>query len=113
MSSRSASCKNFKELRDPRISRLANLVNIEEVVNKSGYFCDQQIINRFKQIPSRSIFLTERKNEEFEDDLHIVKYVPEWEGNNQEQRDGFGGLSWNNQQNNAQRFFDIIKNKFL
>lgn len=89
------------------------LWSASELFNAHGEWERKQIINRFKQIPSRSIFLTERKNEEFEDDLHIVKYVPEWENNHQEQRDNFGGLTWNNQQNNAHILFEIIKNKFL
>jgi len=89
------------------------LWSASELYNAHGEWERKQIIDRFKQIPSRSIFLTERKGEEFEDELHIVKYVPEWEGNHQEQRDGFGGVIWNNQQSNAHKFFDIIKNKFL
>jgi len=89
------------------------LWSASEMFNAHGEWERKQLIDRFKKLPSRSIFLTERKNEEFEDDLHIVKYVPEWEGNHQEQRDGWGGIVWNNQQENAYRFFEIIKDKFL
>ena len=121
----------FKELIDERINdsdyvnkwkrRVERGKNTEkiclwsasEMFNAHGEWERKQLIDRFKKIPSRSIFLTERKDEEFEDDLHIVKYIPEWEGNHQEQRDGWGGVIWNNQQENAYRFFEIIKEKFL
>ena len=73
----------------------------------------KQLIDRFKSLPNRSIFLTERPEEEFEDNLHVVKYIPEWENNHQSQRDGFGGVTWNNQQENARRFQSIIESKFL
>ena len=84
-----------------------------EMYNAHGEWERKQLIDRFKKIPSRSIFLTERKDEEFEDDLHIVKYVPEWEGNHQEPRPITGVVKWNNQEENAARFFEIIKQKFL
>jgi len=84
-----------------------------EMYNAHGEWERKQLINRFKSLPDRSIFLTERPEEEFEDDLHVVKYVPEWENNYQSQRDGFGGVTWNNQQKNARRFQSIIESKFL
>lgn len=89
------------------------LWSASEMYNAHGEWERKQLIDRFKKLPIRSIFLTERKGEEFEDDLHIVKYVPEWEGFHQEPRDWTGVVSWNNQEENAKRFFNIIKEKFL
>jgi len=84
-----------------------------ELFNAHGNWERKQIIDRFKSLPDRSIFLTERKEEAFEDDLHIVKYIPEWEGNSQYERDSSGGMLWNDQLANAQIIHDIIISKFI
>jgi uncharacterized protein (DUF1919 family) len=89
------------------------LWSASEMFNAHGEWERKQLIDRFKKIPSRSIFLTEREEEEFEDDLHIIKYVPEWKNNHQGQRSGWGNVIWNNQVENSKRFYNIIKNKFL
>jgi len=81
--------------------------------NPHGEWERSQLIDRFKKLPVRSIFLTERKEEEYEDDLHVIRYVPEWEGNHQELRNSVGFVKWDNQEENAKRFLDIIKEKFL
>jgi hypothetical protein len=84
-----------------------------EMYNSHGNWEREQIINRFKTLPVRSIFLTEKKEEEFEDDMHIVKYIEKWEGNRQDDRSHTGVLKWNDQLENAMEFYKIIKNKFL
>ena len=84
-----------------------------EMFNSHGNWERKQIIDRFKSLPVRSIFLTEKKEEEFEDDLHVVKYIEKWEGNRQDDREYTGVLKWNDQLENAMEFYKIIKNKFL
>jgi uncharacterized protein (DUF1919 family) len=84
-----------------------------ELFNAHGNWERKQIIDRFKSLPNRSIFLTEREEEAFEDDWHIVKYIPEWEGNTQTERDSSGGMLWNNQLANAGFIHDIITSKFI
>ena len=84
-----------------------------EFFNVHGDWERKQLINRFKKLPNRSILLTERPEEEFEDDLHIVKYISDWKDNHQLQRDKFGGIIWNNQLENSKIFKKIIEEKFL
>ena len=60
--------------------------------NLHGRWKRKNLLERFKNLPHPSIFLTERKEEEYEDDLHIVKFIPEWENNNQVERDSGGVL---------------------
>lgn len=101
-----------------RVKRLKNTEKIclwssSEMYNSHGNWERKQIIDRFKTLPVRSIFLTEKKEEEFEDDMHIVKYIEKWEGNRQDDRDYTGTIKWNNQLDNAMEFYKIIKNKFM
>lgn len=84
-----------------------------EFFNIHGTWRRKQIVERFKNLPNRSVLLTELKEEEYEDELHIVKYIPEWEGRHQMERDKVGGTLWNDQSKNAQIMYDIIKQKFL
>lgn len=84
-----------------------------ELFNMHGKWRRKQIIDRFKRLPGKSIFLTEIKDEEYEDENHIVKFIPKWENNNQTERNKEGGLTWNNQLENASIIYDIIVNKFL
>jgi uncharacterized protein (DUF1919 family) len=84
-----------------------------ELFNIHGNWKRKQLIDRFKKIPHRSIFLTERPEEEFEDDYHIIKYIPEWKDYNQFQRDSSGGTLWNNQGDNSEIMYNIIQDKFL
>lgn len=101
-----------------RVERMKNnkkicLWSSSEMYNSHGNWERKQIIDRFKTLPVRSIFLTEKKEEEFEDNLHVVKYIEKWEGNRQDDRDHTGVLKWNDQIENAMEFYKIIKNKFL
>jgi hypothetical protein len=79
--------------------------------NIHGNWKRKQLIDRFKTLPNRSIFLTERPEEEFEDEFHIIKYIPEWQNFNHFQRDPSGGTLWNNQGVNADIMYNIIKEK--
>jgi uncharacterized protein (DUF1919 family) len=121
----------FKELNEDRIpenelydkwerradrSKLSDKICLwssSEMFNIHGDWARKNLIDRFKSLPCRSIFLTERKSESFEDDLHIVKYIDDWEGFHQLQRNKTGGLTWNDQQKNGKIFYDIINEKFL
>ena len=84
-----------------------------EFFNVHGLWRRKNIIERFKKLPNKSILLTEIKEEEFEDDNHIIKYIPEWEGRHQLERNEVGGLLWNEQLKNSEIMFNIIKSKFL
>ena len=84
-----------------------------EFFNMHGKWERKQIIDRFKSLPGKSIFLTELKEEEYEDENHIVKFIPDWENNNQTERDQKGGLVWNDQLKNSKIIYDIIIDKFL
>jgi len=101
-----------------RVERIKNTEKIclwssSEMYNSHGNWERKKIIDRFKSLPVRSVFLTEKKEEEFEDDLHVVKYIEKWEGNRQDDREYTGVLKWNDQLENAMEFYKIIKNKFL
>jgi hypothetical protein len=89
------------------------LWSTSELFNAHGEWQRKQLVDRFKKTKSRSILLTERKSESFEDDLHIVKYIPDWENFHQGMRDEWGGVLWNNQSENGNIFHQIIKEKFL
>jgi uncharacterized protein (DUF1919 family) len=89
------------------------LWSASEMFNIHGNWKRKQLIDRFKSLPHRSIFLTERPEEEFEDENHIVKFIPEWRDNNQFQRDSSGGILWNNQEDNSEITYNIIQEKFL
>lgn len=108
----------YKEKWERRVQKNKNTEKIflwsaSEMFNIHGNWKRKQLIDRFKSLPNRSIFLTERPEEEFEDELHIVKYFPGWKEFNQFQRDSSGGTLWNNQSGNADIMYDIIKEKFI
>lgn len=84
-----------------------------EFFNIHGTWRRKQIVERFKNLPNRSVLLTELKEEEYEDEFHIVKYIPEWEGRHQMERNNVGGTLWNDQLKNAEIMYNIIKQKFL
>jgi len=107
----------FKEKWESRIKKGEDTQKIclwsaSEMFNVHGNWERKQLIERFKSIPYRSIFLTEIKDEEFEDEFHVVHYVSDWEGRHQLERDPWGGLLWNDQMENAHRFKDIINKKW-
>jgi uncharacterized protein (DUF1919 family) len=107
----------FKEKWESRVKKGVGAERIciwaaSEMFNVHGDWERKQLIERFKSLPYKSIFLTERKEEEFEDDMHVIHFVPEWEGRHQLERDPWGGLLWNDQMKNAHRFKDIINEKW-
>ena len=110
--------EEFIEKWERRVERGRNTEKIfiwssSEFFNMHGKWERKQIIERFKNLPGKSIFLTELKEEEYEDENHIVKFVPEWGNNNQTERDEKGGLLWNDQLKNSKIIYDIIVEKFL
>jgi len=116
--SKEISLDEFRDKWIRRVDRIKDnkkifLWSASEMTNVHGDWERKQLIERFKKLPNMSIFLTERKEEEFEDDLHIVKYIPEWESFHQLQRNNFGDIKWNNQIKNAEIFKKIIEEKFL
>jgi len=40
----------------------------------------RELLDRFKRLDSYSFFVTEREDEEFEDEMHVVKFLPLWKG---------------------------------
>lgn len=88
------------------------LWSASEFYNSHGKHERKVIVDRFKSLKGKSIFLTEIKDEEFEDENHIVKYIEEWEGLNQLQV-GREGAEWNDQILNGLIFKEIIESKFL
>ena len=89
------------------------LWSASEFFNIHGDWKRRSILDRFTSLPNRSIFLTEREEEAYEDDLHIVHFVPEWKGRHQLERNSGGGTLWNDQQKEASIIKDIIKRKFF
>jgi len=91
------------------------LWSASELFNSHGKHERKVIVDRFKSLKGKSIFLTEIKDEEFEDENHIVKYVKEWEGLNQLQIGEAGdiGTKWNDQMYSSDIFKQIIESKFL
>jgi len=89
------------------------LWSASEMYNLHGNWKRNNLIERFKNLPHPSIFLTERKEEEYEDDLHIIKYIPEWEHNSQLEIHNSGGLTWNSKFLPASYIKDILVQKFL
>lgn len=45
------------------------------------------LIERFKLIKHKKIFLTNRKNEEYKDETTIIKFIPNWSEKSQYDRD--------------------------
>jgi hypothetical protein len=110
--------EDYKNKWERRSQRAKNkekifLWSASEMFNIHGNWKRKQLIDRFKSLSHRSIFLTERPEEEFEDENHIVKFIPEWRDNNQFQRDSSGGILWNNQEDNSEIMYNIIQEKFL
>ena len=110
--------QEYKDKWERRVQRAKNSEKIflwssSEMFNIHGNWRRKQLIDRFKSLPHRSIFLTERPEEEFEYEYHIVKYIPEWKEFNQFQRDSSGGTLWNNQGDNSEIMYNIIQEKFL
>ncbi len=110
--------EEFKNKWDRRVERSKGTTKIclwsaSEMYNLHGRWKRKNLLERFKNLPHPSIFLTERKEEEYEDDLHIVKYIPEWENNNQVERDSGGGITWGEQKRSSSHIIDILKQKFL
>lgn len=96
-----------------KVTKKICLWSASEMYNLHGNWKRKNLLERFKNLPHRSVFLTERKEEEYEDDLHIVKYISEWKNNNQTERDHTGVLIWGTQQYVASQIVDILKQKFL
>lgn len=108
----------FKQRWDRRVERSKETKKIclwsaSEMYNLHGNWKRKNLIERFKNLPHPSIFLTERKEEEYEDDLHIVKYITEWENNNQIERGHGGVVIWGEQKYASSHIVDILKQKFL
>jgi uncharacterized protein (DUF1919 family) len=108
----------FKEEWRRRVDRGVNNEKIfvwsaSEFFNIHGDWERKQLIDRFKQLPHRSVLLTERKEEEYEDDYHVVRYMPIWENNHQLQRIYDSKLIWNNQGEESKIFKKIINDKWL
>jgi len=62
------------------------------------------LINRFNAINHKTIFLTKHKEEEYVDNMTVVKFVPKWENMSDSIRtDGF--LTWST----MPEFFDLYK----
>jgi uncharacterized protein (DUF1919 family) len=115
---------DFGEKWRKRIERGKNTEKVflwssSEMHNVHGMWERELLLSRFKNLPHKSIFLTERKDEEWEDKDHVVHYVSEWNGLHQDDRfkgNGLGvggGLDWNDQGRNAQIFKRIIKERWL
>lgn len=110
--------ETFKDKWERRSERMQGtdkifLWSASELFNIHGDWKRREIIDRFKSLPDRSIFLTEREDEAYEDDLHVVHFVPEWRGRHQLERNSGGGTLWNDQQKEASIIKDIIKRKFF
>jgi uncharacterized protein (DUF1919 family) len=110
--------EDFKQKWERRTKRMEGkdkifLWSASEFFNIHGAWKRKSIIDRFKSLPDRSIFLTEIPEEEYEDDLHIVKYIPQWSEYNQLQRNSGGGTTWGNQQSESEIIKNIIKTKFM
>lgn len=108
----------FKQKWDRRVERSKGTKKIclwsaTEMYNLHGNWKRKNLIERFKNLPHPSIFLTERKEEEYEDDLHVIKYISDWENNNQLERDHGGGIIWGEQKYTSSHIVDILKQKFL
>ena len=108
----------FKQRWDRRVERSKETKKIylwsaSEMYNLHGNWKRKNLIERFKNLPNPSIFLTERKEEEYEDDLHVIKYISDWENNNQIERDHGGGIIWGEQKYTSSHIVDILKQKFL
>ena len=108
----------FKQRWDRRVERSKETKKIclwsaSEMYNLHGNWKRKNLIERFKNLPNPSIFLTERKEEEYEDDLHVIKYISDWENNNQIERDHGGGVIWGEQKYTSSHIVDILKQKFL
>jgi uncharacterized protein (DUF1919 family) len=105
--------KWYRRLKRSKGTEKICIWSASEMYNLHGNWKRKKLLERFKNIPHRSIFLTERKEEEYEDEYHIIKYLPEWEGRHQLERDKNGGLKWNDQLRNSEIIYNIIREKFL
>jgi len=69
------------------------------------------LIKRFCNIPEFTILITERKNEVLNETNSIIHYIPIWDGNKQDYRNGWGGIAWNNQKIVGEVIIDIINKR--
>lgn len=56
----------------------------------------RHLIQRFNSIQSKTIFLTKYPEEEYRNETTIVKYIPDWQGKSQHDRDASCLLTWYN-----------------
>lgn len=72
----------------------------------------KDLVSRFLSLKGKSIFLTNKKEEEFEDEDHISLFVEKWEGCKETSRRKDFLLSWIDQGWIADKIHEIIKDKF-
>lgn len=89
------------------------LWSASEILNRHSDSERANLLKRFMSIENRSVFLTEREDEVFEDENHITVFIPEWKGCRQTDRDRFNALVWNHQQRSGALFKSVIERKFL
>ena len=70
------------------------------------------LLKDFLSSPDKTIFLTNKKEEVFEDENHLSIFIPEWEGKDESERRLDFVPVWNNQIFVAKTLVTSIRNKF-
>ena len=83
-----------------------------EIFNTHSEYCREFLLDTYLSSPDRSVFLTNRRSEVFEDDLHTSVFISEWENCNEEERRVDGVLAWGDQAFIARRLKEEIEFKF-
>jgi len=83
-----------------------------EIFNKHDNDDRKSLINTFLSIDDQSVFLTNRKDEVFEDDKHISVFIPEWENKDEDDRRIDTILKWDDQAFISNTFRNVIEKKF-
>ena len=101
-----------------RVERLRDTTKIciwtsSEMYNSHGNWRRKELLQRFMDLDKPSIFLTERRDEAYEDENHVIRFVPEWEGRHANERNLNGVMPWGGQWESSEIMEDIIIRKFL
>lgn len=72
----------------------------------------KKLIDTFLSLENKSIFLTNRQEEVFEDENHISVFINKWENLLETDRTNRYTVKWSDQRFIAQQIIEVIKSKF-
>lgn len=90
------------------------IVSISELFDCKTYPLIEKYIDNFIKIPHKTIFLTNREKDIFEDENHICYYVDKWKDFSLDYRTQYNHLLWKDHfMLAADIFYDLLNDKFI